>query len=122
MSDQPQGILSINPRGFGFVRLSDDENSADREPHTELSAFVAPPDLAGLLDGDLVSGEMVEDRAGYRMRKLSLIERHRTQLFGEVVMQDGKRMLSVDPEVSNEQLAAARCPTACRRKLGYGQR
>ncbi|HHH11789.1 MAG TPA: RNB domain-containing ribonuclease [Sorangium sp.] len=116
-TDKPQGILSINPRGFGFVRrqlLAG--NQSDGGAEQAQSAFVAPPELAGLLDGDRVEGELVEDRMGYRMRALTLVERRRKQLFGQVVEHGGKRMLAVDPEVSNEHwplLSARKWPLGC---------
>jgi ribonuclease R len=67
----------------------------------EESAFVAPPDLDGLLDSDWVSGTVIEDKSGLRMRAPELVERRRRQLFGQVVKSGAKRLLAVDPEVGN---------------------
>ncbi|MEZ4441191.1 MAG: RNB domain-containing ribonuclease [Polyangiaceae bacterium] len=87
------GRVRVNPRGFGFVAFP--------PGHEPESAFIAPPDLNGLLADDLVSGELEEKDGRYRLLTPELEERPRTQLFGEVGRGKGGAVLKVDPEVSN---------------------
>jgi ribonuclease R len=88
------GIISVNPRGFGFLALDDDP--AGR------SAFVAPPDLNPLLAGDRAKAEVTEAPDGrLSATRLELLTRSRTTLFGTVVRHRAQPFLRVDREVSN---------------------
>jgi ribonuclease R len=92
-----QGRISCHPRGFGFV-TSIDEVGKDGSP---ASAFVPPPDMNGLLDGDLVTCDVDEANGKRTARHVRLVERTRTRLFGDVVTRGGARALRVDPLVAN---------------------
>lgn len=91
------GTVSINPRGFGFVNEVGGEG---------LSAFVPPPLLNAFLADDRVSAELTQGPDGrYTATALTLVERTRAELFGEVVQHRGERFLRVDREVANTDLA-----------------
>jgi ribonuclease R len=88
-----EGRVSVHPRGFGFVTFPP---GSDPE-----SAFVAPPDLNGFLTDDLVTGRLEASPKGHRILELKLADREREQLFGKVIVRQGKRWLNIDPEISN---------------------
>jgi ribonuclease R len=89
-----RGRISVHPRGFGFLVVDG--------PEGELSAFVTPPDLNPLLDGDLVSATLVPAGEGrFNASALALVERTRTQLFGTVTLRSRRPFLHVDRLVSN---------------------
>lgn len=89
-----QGRISVHPRGFGFV-------VAEGAPDAP-SAFVVPPELNRFLQDDLVQCDVVAAADGkLTARAISLIERPRTRLFGEVVRRAGKAFLHVDRVVAN---------------------
>ena len=97
MHDQPArltGRISIHPRGFGFLNLD--------TPEGESAAFIIPPDLNPFLDGDLVSASITQvDATRTSATALHLVERRRTELFGNVVTRGKRRFLHVDRLVSN---------------------
>ena len=102
--------VSINPRGFGFVNEVDGDG---------LSAFVAPPLLNPFLADDRVEATLSQGPDGrWSATALSLVERTRAELFGEVVQHRGERFLRVDREVANTDLplddARARAEQAIR--------
>jgi len=89
-----QGIVSVHPRGFGFIRLEGEEPAR--------SAFVPPPDMNPFLAGDTVRCTVQEDDEGrLSASKLELVARSRTRVFGMVVARRGKPHLRVDREVAN---------------------
>ena len=89
-----EGHVSVHPRGFGFIKLSDDEPTQ--------SAFVTPPDLNPFMTGDRVSAELVvQDDGRYLARDLTLIEVGQRTVFGTVVLHGGHAHLKVDRRVSN---------------------
>jgi ribonuclease R len=91
------GTVSINPRGFGFV------NEVGGEA---LSAFVPPPLLNAFLADDRVEATLTQNPDGrFTATALTLVERTRAELFGEVVQHRGERFLRVDREVANTDLA-----------------
>jgi ribonuclease R len=85
-----RGVVSVNPRGFGFMAFDETD-----------SAFVAPPDLNGFLTGDVVRARLVESGERQRVADLLLVERPRKQLFGSVGTRKGQPHLEIDPAVSN---------------------
>ena len=87
------GTVSINPRGFGFVN--------DVSPEA-LTAFVAPPLLNAYLADDRVEATVAQGADGrWSASALTLIERTRKELVGEVVSHRGELHLRVDREVAN---------------------
>lgn len=93
-TERIQGHLSIHPRGFGFIDLVSDDGPD--------SAFVAPRDLHGLLDGDAVSARLITEKDGRsRAEDLEREGRWRVRLFGEVVKRRGTLFLRPDPRVAN---------------------
>jgi ribonuclease R len=90
------GTVSINPRGFGFVN---DESEAG------VSAFVPPPLLNAHLTDDRVEATVTEGADGrFTATALTLLERTRFELCGEVVQHRGELHLRVDREVANSDL------------------
>jgi len=85
------GRISVNARGFGFVKVTDGR-----------VAFVAPPDLNPFLDGDEVQAHIVEGQDGrFSARDLRLQSRARTEVFGQVTFHGKQAFIRVDREVSN---------------------
>lgn len=90
-----RGRVSVHPRGFGFLKLDNPVGDA-------ASAFIPPPLLNTLLDGDIVTGTLVSEPDGrVTATHLTLVERHRRELLGTVILHKGKRHLHVDRLVSN---------------------
>ncbi|HVY48340.1 MAG TPA: RNB domain-containing ribonuclease, partial [Minicystis sp.] len=94
MTTEVRGRVAVNPRGFGFLKFATE--------HGETTAFIAPPDLNPLLDGDVVRAEITTDASGRTSAThLGLVERARSELFGQVVMRTRGPHLRVDRLVSN---------------------
>jgi ribonuclease R len=90
------GRVDVHPRGFGFLMVAP---AGSEEP---LSAFIAPPDLAPFLAGDVASATVRAGSDGrFQATGLSLVERTRTRVFGEVTLRKGALHLKVDREVGN---------------------
>lgn len=90
------GRLDVHPRGFGFLTVQT-PGSAE-----VLSAFVPPPDLNPYFAGDVVTATVAAGADGrWSASHLSLVERPRTQVYGEVVLRKGAPLLRVDREVAN---------------------
>lgn len=86
-----RGRISVNPRGFGFMKADDGR-----------VGFITPPDLNPLLDGDVVTGRLEEAGDGrWAAKELALERRWRTELYGEVVERGRRRFLRVDRQVAN---------------------
>lgn len=97
MPSRERGRVVVNPRGFGFLQL--EEPGAGGGPR---SAFIAPPELNPLLADDVVSATLVESGEGrFTATALTLCERPRRLLFGEVLTRRGLPFLRVDREVAN---------------------
>ncbi|MEM7674679.1 MAG: RNB domain-containing ribonuclease [Myxococcota bacterium] len=88
------GHVSGHPRGFGFLKLREDQPTQ--------SAFVAPPDLNLFMAGDLVSARLVVQQDGrYMADNLKMVQMGQKTVFGTVVEHRGLPYLSVDRQVSN---------------------
>lgn len=89
------GVLKVHPRGFGFV-VSDDGD-----------AFVPPPMLRGLLAGDVVSADVVDNGDRRDALAVRVVERPRRVLVGRlatVEVRGGlRRVLAPDPFVASWQ-------------------
>ncbi|RKH48125.1 VacB/RNase II family 3'-5' exoribonuclease [Corallococcus sp. AB050B] len=90
------GRVDVHPRGFGFLTV--------QKPGTPevLSAFIPPPELNPFFAGDVVSATVTasgEDR--WTASGLTLVERTRAVVYGEVVSRKGAFFLRIDREVSN---------------------
>jgi ribonuclease R len=90
------GRIDVHPRGFGFLAMDLPEDGE------KLSAFIPPPELNAFLSGDVVSATVTVSSDG-RMSasELSLLERWREELYGEVVLRKGALYLRIDREVAN---------------------
>lgn len=90
------GRIDVHPRGFGFL-------SVQPSPSGEvLSAFIPPPELASFLADDVVSATVSQGADGrWAASGLSLLQRTRDQVFGEVVLRKGAPHLRIDKEVAN---------------------
>ena len=86
--------MSVHPRGFGFLKLSEDQPTQ--------SAFVPPPALNPFMAGDVVSAELVvQDDGRYLARDLKLVRMGHQTVFGTVVHHGRGRFLNIDRRVSN---------------------
>lgn len=84
----------VNARGFGFLEVDDGGAT--------LRAFIAPPLLNALLADDVAAATIVRDDDGrWSASDLTLFERPRRELVGEVVARRGALFLKIDREVSN---------------------
>ncbi|MEO1334233.1 MAG: RNB domain-containing ribonuclease [Myxococcota bacterium] len=89
-----EGHVSVHSRGFGFLKLKEDQPTQ--------SAFVAPPDLNRFMTGDLVSARLVVQADGrYLAEDLEMVKMGQVSVFGTVVEHRGLPHLSVDRKVSN---------------------
>ncbi|MCP3137053.1 ribonuclease R family protein [Pyxidicoccus xibeiensis] len=90
------GRIDVHPRGFGFLTVQTPGT------HEVLSAFIPPPDLNPYFAGDIVTATVTAAADGrWTASGLSLVERPRTQVYGEVVLRKGAPLLRVDREVAN---------------------
>jgi ribonuclease R len=90
------GRIDVHPRGFGFF-------IAQPPPSGEvLSAFIPPPELASFLADDVVSATVSQGADGrWAASGLSLLQRVRQEVFGEVVMRKGAPQLRIDRAVAS---------------------
>lgn len=94
------GRIDVHPRGFGFLTVQSPGS------HEVLSAFIPPPDLNPYFAGDIVTATVTAAADGrWTASGLSLVERPRTQVYGEVVLRKGTPFLRVDREVANADWA-----------------
>jgi ribonuclease R len=67
-----------------------------------LSAFIPPPELSSLLADDVVSATVSQGADGrWAASGLSLLQRTRDRVYGEVVLRKGAPHLRIDKEVAN---------------------
>src|SRR5689334_20021767 len=85
------GRIDVHPRGFGFL-------SVQPSPTGEvLSAFIPPPELSAFLADDVVSATVSQSADGrWSASGLSLLQRTRDQVYGEVVLRKGAPHLRID--------------------------
>lgn len=90
------GRIDVHPRGFGFLVVQP-------PPSGEvLSAFIPPPELATFLADDIVSATVSQGQDGrWTASGLSLQQRPREQVYGEVVLRKGALFLRIDREVAS---------------------
>lgn len=94
VNTQVTGTVSLHSRGFGFL------NELDHP--TVDSAFIAPPDLNPFLRDDVVRATLHSEKGGrFSVKGLTLVERRRAKLLGEVVEHRGDLFLKTDAEISN---------------------
>jgi ribonuclease R len=87
------GRVAVSPRGFGFLEVDGDE---------DLLAFIPPPALNPFFTDDVVEATIERAEDGrWSARDLTLYERPRREVVGEVVSRRGAYFLRVDREVSN---------------------
>jgi len=90
------GRIDIHPRGFGFLGVQ------PSTPGEVLSAFIPPPELSPFLADDVVSATVSQGADGrWSASGLSLLQRTRDQVYGEVVLRKGAPHLRIDKEVAN---------------------
>jgi ribonuclease R len=90
------GRIDIHPRGFGFLGVQ------PSTPGEVLSAFIPPPELSSFLADDVVSATVSQGADGrWAASGLSLLQRTRDQVYGEVVLRKGAPHLRIDKEVAN---------------------
>lgn len=104
-----RGRISVHPRGFGFLNETSPRGGERR------SIFISPPDLGPFFDGDVVDGVLGEDRSGrLSATSLELLERTRTEVFGEVTRRGNRFYLHPDPEVGSSDRLLKKGPFALR--------
>ena len=79
--------LIVNPKGFGFARA----------PELDESVFIPPGHFAGALDGDTVDIETWAGDRGTEGGVIAIVERRRTRIVG-VLRQTGRRTWGIDPD------------------------
>lgn len=89
-SEVVEGLLRVNPRGFGFLCPTSGGDDL----------FCPPGTLGELLDGDVVRGRKVSDRA----TDLQLVKRRRTEVIGTVGEADGRLILELDEHIGQLDL------------------
>jgi ribonuclease R len=88
-----RGTVRVHLRGFGFLIADDDPSQ---------SAFIAPPDLNTLLEGDHVEADVTVAHDGRASASaIHLLERPRKRVFGKVVSHRGGLHVQVDREIAN---------------------
>ncbi len=92
------GRVDVHPRGFGFLVVPP-------PPSGEvLSAFIPPPELAGFLADDVVTATVSQGADGrWSASGLSLLQRPRQEVYGEVVLRRGAAHLRIDREVASAE-------------------
>ncbi|MDY7227289.1 ribonuclease R family protein [Hyalangium rubrum] len=90
------GRVDVHPRGFGFLVVQP-------PPSGEvLSAFIPPPELASFLADDVVTATVSQGADGrWSASGLSLLQRPRQEVYGEVVLRKGATYLRIDREVAS---------------------
>jgi ribonuclease R len=90
------GRIDVHPRGFGFLGVQP-------SPTGEvISAFIPPPELAPFLADDVVTATVSQGAdKRWAASGLSLLQRTRDQVYGEVVLRKGAPHLRIDKEVAN---------------------
>jgi ribonuclease R len=90
------GRVGVHPRGFGFLEVQ------PTTPGEVLSAFIPPPELASFLADDVVTATVSRGADGrWAASGLSLLQRPREQVYGEVVLRKGTASLRIDREVAS---------------------
>lgn len=82
-----QGIVQMNPGGYGFVQRFDGEDSV----------FIPPTRLSSALDGDQVEITFWPSEKGFEGRIVEILERQRTRIVG-VLEKAGRRAWRLSPE------------------------
>ena len=82
-----QGIVQMNPGGYGFVQRFDGEDSV----------FIPPTRLSTALDGDQVEITFWPSEKGFEGRIVEILERQRTRIVG-VLEKTGRRAWRLSPE------------------------
>lgn len=92
-----RGRVSVNPRGFGFLKFEH-----DNQPE---SAFIPARQLRSLLRGDRVSATVSRDPKGrYVASRPRLIERELQNIYGTLIAHDDTYALAVDKDIANHPL------------------
>ena len=100
MPERISGRLSVHPRGFGFIV------PVDQAGPPAPSLFVPPPQMRGLMADDRVEADVVAGDDGRTLAaRVTLVERRRTMVYGEVVERRGRLTLKVDPEIATGEWA-----------------
>jgi ribonuclease R len=90
------GRVDVHPRGFGFLVVHPPDSDE------VLSAFIPPPELNAFLAGDIVSATASPSADGrWTASGLTLVERPRHEVYGEIVLRKGAVYLRIDREVAN---------------------
>jgi ribonuclease R len=101
-TQRQRGTVRVHPRGFGFLVLDADAS---------VSAFIPPPDLNPLLEGDVVEADVaVADDGRASASRLRLLDRPRSLVFGKIVAHRGVPHVQVDREVANRDWPLAPDP------------
>ena len=80
-SNLRKGVLSVNKRGYGFVRISDDEEDV----------FISRDDIKDAVEGDTVICEitLVKDDGRREGRILRVLKRGISEIVGEAYFKKG---------------------------------
>ena len=99
-SETKTGVLSIHPRGFGFL-LTEDKDSH----------FVPPPVLNGFYVNDRVSATLKQDNQGRSLvESMTLLERTRETVLGRCQKHGKRWKLELDKNLANFSTPLTRAP------------
>jgi len=98
-TDTLKGIVSVNPRGFGFVSSGTGDDDAFLPP--------AQMERHRLVDGDVVVVKVRRSEGRQSVTRVVKVERGRTRLFGVLVRSERGTVLRVDPWLSVQEWPVA---------------
>ena len=92
-NDLIEGVVRRNARGFGWL-IADDPEIAD--------AFISPPAMAGLFDGDRILAAVYASPKGFDAQVQSVVERGRERITGIYQLRGKAHMVLPEANVYDE--------------------
>ena len=92
--EQLEGTVRRNPRGFGWF-IADDPEVED--------AFIPPPAMSGLFDGDRISAVVYQSPKGWDTQVHQVLERGRKRITGTYLPREVKPTYSQIPRCSTSR-------------------
>ena len=93
--EQLEGTVRRNPRGFGWF-IADDPEVED--------AFISPPAMSGLFDGDRISAVVYQSPKGWDTQVHQVLERGRKRITGTYLPRGKAHMVQPDPALFDEPI------------------
>ena len=95
LNEQYQGYVRRNPKGFGWF-IADAPDIED--------AFISPPAMAGLFDGDRISAVVYQSPKGWDAQIHQVLERGRERITGTYLLRGKAHMVQPDPTIFDEPI------------------